>query len=64
MTMASNKKRTDAFLVQFDNSDPLWNETPKMGVEGLIATIENEEELLKKLIEVGEYQKKLKKGAI
>jgi hypothetical protein len=61
--MGLNKKRvTKASTIQFDNSDPLWNETPKIGVEGLIAIIDDEDELRQKLIESSEYQKKLKRG--
>lgn len=26
----------------FDRSDPLWNQTPSVGEEGLIATVDNE----------------------
>jgi len=63
MAMGSNKKQQAKIsTVQFDKSDPLWNETPKMGVEGLIAIIDDGKELRKKLVESSEYQKKLKRG--
>lgn len=45
---------------QFDSS-PLWNEIPKIGVEGLIATVEDNDELIKQLVELTEYTKKIKR---
>ena len=63
MAMGSDKKQQGRIsTVQLDKSDPLWNETPKMGVEGLIAIIDDEKVLRKKLVELSEYQKKLKRG--
>jgi len=61
LTKNYNKQPITA-TVQFDKSDPVWNQTPKMGVEALIATVDNEEELTQKLIELNEYHKKMKKG--
>ena len=34
-----------------DGDDPLWNETPELGAEGLIGTIEDKDELIAKLKE-------------
>jgi hypothetical protein len=62
MAMTLNKKQSITGTVQFDKNDPLWNETPTIGVEGLIAFVDNKTELRKKLIEVNEYHKKLKIG--
>ena len=64
MTMANNMKMSVASRVQFDKTDPLWNETPKMGVEGLIGTIEDRHELLQKLVQVSEYNKQMKRGIV
>jgi hypothetical protein len=63
MAMTATKKYSKASTVQFDKSDPLWEETPAIGVEGLIATIENERELIEKLAAVSEYHMNLKRGA-
>ena len=64
MTMTVHKNLATPSLIQFDKSDPLWNETPKIGVEGLIATVDDNKELIKKLVELNEYHKKLKAGRI
>ena len=35
----------------YEDDDPLWNETPELGPEGLIGTIDDKEELIAKLKE-------------
>jgi hypothetical protein len=55
--------RLKSSILQFDNTDPLWNETPTIGTEGLIATIDDKNKLIEKLVELNEYHKKLKKLA-
>jgi hypothetical protein len=47
---------------QFNANDPLWTETLELGPEGLIATIEDEGELLLKLKDVVEKRSKFNKG--
>jgi hypothetical protein len=49
------KQQTTTILQQnrqFNVNDPLWNETLELGPEGLIATVEDEGELLLKLKDV------------
>lgn len=58
MAMTNTTSKT----IQFDKNNPLWNETPKIGVEGLIATVDDEKELIRRLIQVSEDNKKLKLG--
>jgi hypothetical protein len=38
-------------LLQTEQVDPLWNQPFEMGIEGIIATIEDKDELRKALIE-------------
>jgi hypothetical protein len=64
MAMTANRKYSKATTIQFDKRDPLWDETLGIGVEALIASIENEQELIEKLVAVSDFQKKLKKGLI
>ena len=66
MTLKGRKQNQIAKLKQhkFDTTDPLWKQVPKMGIEGLIATIEDKAELVQKLVKVSEYQKKMKRGIV
>jgi len=64
MAMTTANKQPVTTIVQFDKSDPVWNQTPKMGVEALIATVENEEELTHKLIELIKYHKNMKRALL
>jgi len=62
IAMTSRKEQSvNLKTVQFDRSSPIWNEVPKIGVEGLIATVEDNDELIKQLIELTEYTKKMKR---
>ena len=62
--MTSNKKAPVTSIIQFDKTDSLWNEVPKMGVEGLIATIDDKKELKRKLIQVMEDRKRLLRSPV
>jgi len=64
MALRRNRQFAKLKWHKFDKTDPLWNQVPKIGIEGLIATIEDKPKLLQKLVEVSEYQKKMKRGEI
>jgi hypothetical protein len=64
MAMTPNKKAPMTSIIQFDKTDPLWDKVPEIGVEGLIATLNDEEELKQKLIEVMEDRKRLLRSPV
>jgi hypothetical protein len=63
MAMTPNKKALVTYIIQFDKTDPLWDKIPEMGVEGLIATLDDEE-LEQKLIEVIEDRRRLLRSPV
>ena len=52
-------------LTQFNkHHDPLWDQTPEMGAEGLIATVDSKRELQKALKKGIMERKKRQRGAL
>ena len=45
----------------FDKSDPMWDKVPAMGMEGLLNTVDDREELLKELVKLDKETKKKKR---
>jgi predicted FMN-binding regulatory protein PaiB len=42
----------------FDKSDPLWDKTPAVGMEGLVNTIDDQKQLVKELVKLNKDTKK------
>jgi len=66
----TNRKRDRRHLLQQSSRqfnshhDPLWHQTPEMGLEALVATLDSEEELqkaLKKEVIIGRREKRMEK---
>jgi hypothetical protein len=53
------KKMTVSAYSEFDKSDPLWDNVPAMGVEGLISTMGDKQQLVKELVKLSMDTKKL-----
>lgn len=56
--MKRKKKMAVSEYPDFDKSDPMWDKTPAMGMEGLVNTIDDQKAVVKELVELSQETKK------